>query len=67
MAEFRCSCGELLVVPSDGLILCLFCRAEYLRGFIVSDLDYVPQQSRPVIKSSQVPVIVNDRRARRFT
>lgn len=60
MSGFKCVCNEWLVPVRDGVTVCWFCRSEYDRNYVLlHSLDYVPQVSRPVIKSTHNP----DRRA----
>lgn len=55
MATFKCSCGEVLMPPKEGILRCWFCDVEYIfpEGTALN-LSYESQQSRPVIKTLDV-------------
>ena len=55
MAAFKCLCGEYLLLPKNGDIVCWFCQNEYSNGVLVTALSYEPQQSSLVIKSQPNP------------
>lgn len=63
MPAFHCTCGEWLL-PSDGSVICWFCRAEYDdKQLAIMALEYVPQQQRPIIKSDNLPRFIVERRS----
>lgn len=55
MASFRCSCGEYLIIPATGSVVCWFCRNEYpFKSF--DAIQFESQPKRGIIKSENAPV-----------
>lgn len=55
MAQFKCSCGENLVVPEGkGVVRCWFCEAQFAFPQAAPVLVYEAQESRPIIRTLDV-------------
>lgn len=55
MASFRCSCGENLVAPSQGILRCWFCSLEYaFPEGVPLVVQYEEQKAWPVVKTLDV-------------
>lgn len=55
MPEFKCSCGELLVVLNKGVVRCWFCNEEYVFPHaVIVNVQYEEQESRPIIRTLDV-------------
>lgn len=65
MSTFQCTCGEHLIVPATGFVVCWFCRNEFSLKLNVL-LQFEDQPKRPIIKSESVPVCRNQNRRSDF-